>query len=116
MISSNIPDNYKILFLQGGGTAQFASVPLNLTKSKDDVVDYLVTGQWSGKAAKECEKYATVNLVMPKLDKFTHIPEPTGWTLSPNARYVYYCANETVHGEWAWLGLYRNSWLASLAH
>ncbi len=99
---SNVPSNYKILFLQGGGTGQFAAVPLNLTNSNDEVVDYIVTGQWSGKAAKEAEKYAKVNLVLPKLDKYTYIPETVQWNLSDKSRYVYYCANETVHGEWAW--------------
>ncbi|XP_064388476.1 phosphoserine aminotransferase-like [Halichondria panicea] len=97
----NVPDNYKILFLQGGGTGQFAAVPLNLTSSNEDVVDYIVTGQWSGKAAKEAEKYAKVNLVLPKQDKYTYIPEPVQWSFSDKPRYVYYCANETVHGvEW----------------
>ncbi len=101
----NVPDNYKILFLQGGGTGQFAAVPLNLTSSNEDVVDYIVTGQWSGKAAKEAEKYAKVNLVLPKQDKYTYIPEPVQWSFSDKPRYVYYCANETVHGKWVWLSL-----------
>lgn len=94
-----IPANYKILLLQGGGTAQFAAIPINLTQSKDEVADYLVTGQWSNKAAKEAEKYIKVNRVLPKMDKFTSIPEPSSWKLSDNASYVYYCDNETVHGE-----------------
>lgn len=96
---SNIPDNYEILFLQGGGTGQFAAVPLNLTKGPDDVVDYLVTGNWSVKAAKEAEKYATVHYAWPKADSFTCIPPRETWELSPNATYVYYTDNETLHGR-----------------
>ncbi len=87
-----------MLFLQGGGTGQFAAVPLNLTSGPDDVVDYIVTGQWSSKAAKEAEKYANVNYVLPKTDTYCGIPPQNSWTLSPNARYVYYTDNETLHG------------------
>lgn len=94
----SIPDNYSILLLQGGGTAQFAAIPLNLTQSKEDVVDYLVTGTWSNKAVKEAEKYCKVNLALPKTSSYTSIPDPQDWKLSPNAKYVYYCSNETVHG------------------
>lgn len=68
----NIPDNYKVLFLQGGGSGQFSSVPLNLIGLKEDrCADYLVTGTWSAKAAKEAEKYGKVNVVHPKLDSYT---------------------------------------------
>lgn len=95
---SNIPEDYHILFLQGGGTGQFAAVPLNLTSGKDDVVDYLVTGVWSNKAAKEAEKYATVHYAIPKRDSYTSVPPSSEWALSPNATYVYYTDNETVHG------------------
>lgn len=94
-----VPANYKILLLQGGGTAQFAAIPINLTQSNDEVADYFVTGQWSNKAAKEAEKYVKVNRVLPKMDKFTGIPESSSWKLSDNASYVYYCDNETVHGK-----------------
>lgn len=95
----NIPDNYKVLFLQGGGSGQFSSVPLNLIGLKEDrCADYLVTGTWSAKAAKEAEKYGKVNVVHPKLDSYTKIPDPSSWTLNPSASYVYYCSNETVHG------------------
>ena len=97
---SNIPGNYEILFLQGGGTGQFAAVPLNLTRGSEDVVDYLVTGQWSSKAAKEAEKYATVHYPFPKMESFTCIPPREEWQLSPNATYVYFCDNETVHGKY----------------
>ena len=95
----NVPDSYEILFLQGGGTGQFAAVPLNLTASKEDVVDYMVTGTWSNKAAKEAEKYATVHYVFPKVDRYTSIPPRSDWDFSPNATYVYYTDNETVHGR-----------------
>ncbi|XP_013867184.1 phosphoserine aminotransferase [Austrofundulus limnaeus] len=95
----NIPDNYKVLFLQGGGSGQFSAVPLNLIGLKEDrCADYLVTGTWSSKAAKEAEKYGKVNIVHPKLDSYTRIPDPSTWTLNPSASYVYYCCNETVHG------------------
>uniref|UniRef100_A0A1A8G081 Phosphoserine aminotransferase n=1 Tax=Nothobranchius korthausae TaxID=1143690 RepID=A0A1A8G081_9TELE len=95
----NIPGNYKVLFLQGGGSGQFSAVPLNLIGLKGDrCADYLVTGTWSAKAAKEAEKYGKVNIVHPKLRSYTKIPEPGSWTLTPSASYVYYCCNETVHG------------------
>ncbi len=67
----SVPDNYKILFVQGGGNGQFASVPMNLIqRTASRTADYFVTGYWSGKAAAECKKYGNVNLVFPKLDKF----------------------------------------------
>lgn len=68
----NIPDNYKVLFLQGGGCGQFCAVPLNLIGLKEDrCADYIVTGTWSEKAAKEAERYGKVNIVHPKLDSYT---------------------------------------------
>ncbi|XP_031712443.1 phosphoserine aminotransferase [Anarrhichthys ocellatus] len=95
----NIPDNYKVMFLQGGGSGQFSAVPLNLIGLKEDrCADYLVTGTWSEKAAKEAGKYGKVNIIHPKLDHYTKIPDPSSWTLNPSASYVYYCCNETVHG------------------
>ncbi|CAL8345728.1 unnamed protein product [Lota lota] len=95
----NIPDNYKVMFLQGGGSGQFSAVPLNLIGLKEDkCADYIVTGTWSERAAKEAEKYGKVNFVHPKLDSYTKIPEPSSWTLNPSASYVYFCSNETVHG------------------
>ncbi|XP_010734269.2 phosphoserine aminotransferase [Larimichthys crocea] len=95
----NVPDNYKVMFLQGGGSGQFSAVPLNLIGLKEDqCADYLVTGTWSAKAAKEAEKYGKVNIVHPKLDSYTKIPDSSSWTLNPSASYVYYCCNETVHG------------------
>lgn len=96
----NVPDNFKVLFLQGGATAQFAAVPLNLfgERSKGD---YLITGQWGEKAHKECSKYGTAVAPMnTKEGKFTSIPDD--YTLSPDACYVHYCHNETVNGvEWS---------------
>ncbi|KAL8563904.1 Phosphoserine aminotransferase [Nucella lapillus] len=95
----SIPDNYKVLFLQGGGTGQFSAIPLNLLSHKPDLAaDYIVSGSWSAKAAQEAEKYGKINQVFPKPSKYTEIPDPSTWNLNPNASYVYYCANETIHG------------------
>jgi len=95
----DVPDDYAVLFMQGGGTGQFAAVPLNLLGSKQSPkVDYFITGTWSAKAAKEAEKYATVNRVLPKTDSYTDMAEQSRWSLDPEAAYVYYCANETIHG------------------
>jgi len=95
----DIPDNYKVMFLQGGGTGQFSAIPMNLMDLKPgQTADYIVTGTWSAKAAVEAEKYGKVNMVIPKTKKYTSIPDPSTWNLSSDASYVYYCANETVHG------------------
>uniref|UniRef100_A0A1L8DZL1 Phosphoserine aminotransferase n=1 Tax=Nyssomyia neivai TaxID=330878 RepID=A0A1L8DZL1_9DIPT len=93
----NIPDDYQILFLQGGGTGLFAAVCMNLM-SRTGIADYIVTGAWSDKAAKEAAKYGQVNLVIPKTSKHCGIPDQKTWKLDPNASYLYYCDNETVHG------------------
>ncbi|XP_077996607.1 phosphoserine aminotransferase-like [Glandiceps talaboti] len=94
-----IPENYKLLFLQGGGTGQFAATALNLMNLREGkCADYLVTGTWSAKAAKEAEKYGKVNRVLPKTDKYTMIPPQDTWNVNPDASYIYYCDNETVHG------------------
>ncbi|XP_038625691.1 phosphoserine aminotransferase isoform X2 [Tachyglossus aculeatus] len=94
-----VPDNYKVIFVQGGGSGQFSAVPLNLIRLKEGrCADYVVTGAWSAKAAEEAKKFATVNVVHPKLESYTKIPDPGSWNLNPDASYVYYCANETVHG------------------
>ena len=93
----NIPDNYKVLFLQGGGCTQFAMVPMNLMKNK--VADYIVTGQWSKKAAQEAKIYGEVHTVATSADKnFSYIPDLSDLNISENADYVYICQNETVHG------------------
>jgi len=73
---------------------------LNLSQSSDQVADYFVTGIWSSKAAKEAEKFMKVNHVLPKRSQFTTIPSKDQWKLTPGAAYVYYCANEPVHGEY----------------
>lgn len=95
----NIPDNYKVLLMQGGGTGQFAAVCMNLIgRGRCGSADYAVTGRWSEKAAKEAAKYGKVNLVLPKMEKYTSVPTLDTWTLDPNASYLYYCDNETVDG------------------
>lgn len=95
----NIPENYKILFLQGGASAQFSAVPLNLLQRSSDLsADYIVTGTWSNKAVKEAEKYGNVRIAHQKFDKYTRVPTQGELQLNPNAAYVYYCDNETVHG------------------
>lgn len=83
--------------MQGGGTGLFAAVCMNLM-GRTGTADYLVTGSWSSKAAKEATKYGKVNLVVPKPDVFTGVPDQKTWQLDPNASYFYYCDNETVHG------------------
>ena len=93
----NIPDNYKVLFLQGGGSQQFAMIPMNLMKNK--AADYIVTGQWSKKAASEAKIYGKVNVIASSADKnFSYIPDLKNLKISDDADYVYICHNETVHG------------------
>ncbi|KAL1491470.1 hypothetical protein ABEB36_012066 [Hypothenemus hampei] len=93
----NVPDNYKIMFIQGGGLGAFAAVAMNFM-NRTGTADYAVTGTWSAKAAQEAEKYGTVNLVFPKAKKPGKIPDQSTWTLNPEASYFYYCDNETVDG------------------
>ena len=93
----DIPDHYKVLFLQGGTSQQFAMVPMNLMKNK--VVDYIVTGQWAKKAAKEAAKYGTVNQVASSEDKtFSYIPDCSDLPISEDADYVHICQNNTIYG------------------
>ena len=93
----NIPDNYKVLFLQGGGSTQFAMIPMNLMKNK--VADYIITGQWAKKAAAEAEKYGKVNRIASSADKtFSYIPDLTNLQISDDADYVYICHNNTIYG------------------
>jgi phosphoserine aminotransferase len=92
-----VPKNYKVLFLQGGATAQFAGVPLNLTKP-DSVVDYVNTGAWSKKAIGEAKHYAKVNVAADAAEPYTSIPAQASWKLSPNAAYLHYTPNETIGG------------------
>ena len=92
-----IPDNYKVLFVQGGGTVQFAMVPMNLMKN--GVACYVETGNWSKKAIKEAQKYGEVKIVASSADKnFSYIPDCSDLDIPDNADYVYICENETIHG------------------
>ncbi|MEK6805420.1 MAG: 3-phosphoserine/phosphohydroxythreonine transaminase [Pseudomonadota bacterium] len=91
-----VPANYKVLFMQGGATAQFAVVPMNLLRGKAGA-DYLVTGSWGAKAAKECGKYGKAN-VAAKPEKFTSVPAASSWKLDASAAYVHYTPNETIEG------------------
>jgi len=94
----SIPDNYKILFLQGGASSQFAMVPINLLNGKK-TADYLLTGQWSKKAVAEAKRYCNVNLVADTTDsKFTTVPEEADLKFNPDAAYVHYTPNETIVG------------------
>jgi phosphoserine aminotransferase len=94
-----VPANYKIFFQQGGATLQFAGVPLNMLGEQGSAADYLITGQWGEKAHKECGKYGKANAACnTKSTKFTSIPNKSEWNLSPDAKYVHYCMNETVNG------------------
>lgn len=93
----NIPDNYKVLFLQGGASQQFAMIPMNLMKNR--VADYIVTGQWAKKAAQEAEKYGKVNRIASSADKtFSYIPDCSDLEISDDADYVYICENNTIYG------------------
>ena len=92
-----VPDNYKVLFLQGGGNTQFAMVPMNLMRH--GVADYIVTGQWAKKAAKEAEMYGKVNVVASSADKtFSYIPDLQNLDIDDDADYVYICQNNTIYG------------------
>ena len=93
----NIPDNYKVLFLQGGASQQFAMIPMNLMKN--GVADYIVTGQWAKKAYQEAQKYGKVNKIASSEDKtFSYIPDCSDLPISPDADYVYICENNTIYG------------------
>ena len=93
----NIPDNYKVLFLQGGASQQFAMVPMNLMKNK--VADYIITGNWAKKAYQEASKYGKVNVIASSADKnFTYIPDCSDLPISEDADYVHICENNTIYG------------------
>ena len=93
----NIPDNYKVLFLQGGASQQFAMIPMNLMKN--GVADYIITGQWAKKAYEEAKKYGKANAIASSADKtFSYIPDCTDLPISENADYVYICENNTIYG------------------
>ena len=94
----NIPDNYKVLFLQGGASTQFAAVPLNLM-NKNGKADYILSGQFSTKAYKEAQKYGDVVAVASsKEDNFTYVPKTTRESFRPDADYVHICFNNTIYG------------------
>ena len=93
----NIPDNYKVLFIQGGATLQFAMIPMNLMKN--GVACYVETGAWSKKAIAEAKKYGEVHVVASSKDRnYSYIPNCDDLDIPENADYVYICENETIHG------------------
>ena len=92
-----VPKNFRILFMQGGGLAENAIVPLNL--SRGGKIDFIVTGAWSQKSQKEARKYGQVHIAATdEANGYTHIPAASGWQLSADASYVHLCSNETIHG------------------
>ena len=94
----NIPDNYKVLFLQGGASTQFAMIPLNLM-NKSNKADFVITGQWAKKAYKESARYGKANIVASSEDKvFTYIPKLDKSTFTPDADYFHICMNNTIYG------------------
>jgi phosphoserine aminotransferase len=92
-----VPSNYKVLFLQGGATAQFAAIPYNLTKP-DSVADYVNTGAWSKKAIAEAKRYCKVNVAADAGGNYSTVPARDSWKLTPGAAYVHYTPNETIGG------------------
>ncbi|WMJ88705.1 3-phosphoserine/phosphohydroxythreonine transaminase [Anaerocolumna sp. MB42-C2] len=93
----NIPDNYRVLFLQGGASQQFAMIPMNLMKNK--VADYIITGQWAKKAYQEAQIYGKANAIASSADKtFSYIPDCSDLPISEDADYVYICENNTIYG------------------
>lgn len=93
----NIPDNYKVLFLQGGASTQFAMIPMNIMKNK--VADYIVTGMWAKKAYQEACLFGKANVVASSADKtFSYIPDCSDLPISEDADYVYICENNTIYG------------------
>lgn len=93
----HIPDNYRVLFLQGGASLQFAMIPMNLMKNK--VADFVITGQWAKKAYEEAKIYGKANSVASSADKtFSYIPDCSDLNISEDADYVYICENNTIYG------------------
>ena len=93
----NIPDNYKVLFLQGGASQQFAMIPMNLMRN--GVADYIITGQWAKKAWQEAAMYGKANAIASSADKtFSYIPDCSDLPISEDADYVYICENNTIYG------------------
>jgi len=99
-----IPENYDVLFLQGGASQQFSCVPLNFSKyTGNGVADYIVTGQWAKKAHKEATKFITANKIATSEDKmFTYIPDCSDLPITPEADYLYICENNTIYGTKYW--------------
>lgn len=99
-----IPENYKVLFLQGGASSQFSMVPMNLLRGKIKA-DYINTGQWSTKAIEEAARYCTINVAASSADtNFTYVPTQDKWHLDPEAAYIHYTSNETIGGvEFHWV-------------
>ena len=99
-----VPNNYKVLFLQGGASTQFATIPMNLLRGKTNA-DYILTGSWGKKAISDAKKYCTVNLAASSEgEKFTGIPPFDDWSLQKDAAYVHYTPNETIGGvEFHWV-------------
>jgi phosphoserine aminotransferase len=99
-----VPDNYRVLFLQGGAMAENALIPMNLLGEKKSA-DYVNTGEWSKKSIKEAGKYCQVNVAASAADRhFTYVPAQETWRLDPNAAYVHICTNETIGGvEYHWV-------------
>ena len=97
----NIPDNYAVLFLQGGASTQFAMVPFNLM-NKNKKADYIITGQWAKKAYKEAARYGAARAIASSEDKtFSYIPKITPDMIDPDADYVHICMNNTIYGtQW----------------
>lgn len=94
-----VPDNYKILFMQGGASSQFSMIPMNLILNGNGTADYIVTGQWSKKAVAEAQRYGKVNIAANTEDSnFSKAPSQAELNLTPGASYVHYCANETIGG------------------
>ena len=92
-----VPAHFKILFMQGGGLAENAIVPLNLSRA--GMVDHVVTGSWSDKSQKEARKYCTVNIAASNAgDQHTTLPDPASWQLHSGSSYTFLCSNETIHG------------------
>ncbi|MDP3821851.1 MAG: 3-phosphoserine/phosphohydroxythreonine transaminase [Burkholderiales bacterium] len=93
-----VPNNYKVLFMQGGAMAENAIVPMNMLRGKTSA-DYINTGEWSKKSIKETKKYAKVNVAASsEASQFTHIPKRDTWRLDKDAAYVHICSNETIGG------------------
>ena len=92
-----VPENYKVLFMQGGASQQFAAVPMNLMKN--GVADYILTGVWAKKAWQEAKMYGQANVIASSADKtFSYIPDCSDLPISENADYVYICENNTIYG------------------